>query len=121
MKNLADLADFVDLADMCPTMEINTNISFEIPLGTVLICTGMNLFFPNSSFILTPFVISQRSRDQIKVKITNRADTQTVILPKFSVRLKMLSLSDLKEGKIELSKIIARNKPGETQFYYKTE
>ena len=57
------------------TKEKNTNISFELPLGTVLICAGMNLIFPTSSFILTPFAISQRSKDHIKVKITNRADT----------------------------------------------
>ncbi len=80
----------------------------------------MSLIFPKSSFILTPFAISQRSRDQIKVKITNKADTQTVLPPKFSVQLKLLSLSELKEGKIELAKIIGRSKPGETQFYYKT-
>ena len=80
----------------------------------------MNLIFPTSSFILTPFALSQRSKDPVKAKITNRADTPTVLPPKFTMRLKLLSLSDLKEGKIELANIIGRSKQGETQFYYKT-
>ena len=42
------------------TKEINTDISFVIPLGTVMIATGMTLIFPYSSFILTPFMLTQR-------------------------------------------------------------
>ena len=80
----------------------------------------MTLIFPYTSFILTPFVLSQRSKDTVKIKITNKTDSETVIPPKFLVKLKLLNLSDLKEGKIELAKIIARGNKEETQFYYKT-